>query len=189
MHTAKYLLAISSIIVVLGFGCARLDAPRKSLHVRIDSPRRVSTYLLYLPNRVLDILDVASFGITAGPGLNVKAHLGSLATVCFPFGAVGAKVGLNTHYMDDLNANSPLYLWLRYKPVTWGMDGKRTLPGLGFLELDALRIKAAPDEIKVGAHVLVLGVDVGIRVVDLLDAVTGFVLIDLNSDDIQFTSK
>ena len=65
------------------------------------------------------------------------------------------------------------------------MDGKRTLPGLGLLELDILRIKAAPDEIKLGGHFLILGADVGIRFVDVLDAVTGFVLIDLNSDDIQ----
>lgn len=186
MRTILRSLCVLSVMGGVLVSCARLDAPRKPLQVRVNSPARVSTYLLYVPNRVLDILDVVSLGVTAGPGLNVKAHLGAVATVCYPFAAVGAKVGWNTHYMDDLNANNPLYLWLRYKPVTWGIDGKRTLPGLGLMELDILRIKTAPDEVKLGAHLFVLGVDVGVRAVDLLDALTGFVLVDLNSDDIQF---
>ncbi len=189
MHSIRHRLCVLSVMAVLSLSCALLDAPRKPLHVRIDPPLHVSTYLLYLPNRVLDILDIVSLGIMAGPGLNVKAQLGTVATVCFPFAAVGVKAGWNTHYMDDLNANNPLYLWLRYKPVTWGMDGKRSLPLLGFMELDILRTKAAPDEFKLGGHFLILGVDVGIRAVDVLDALTGFVLVDLNSDDIQLTSK
>lgn len=183
-------LAIIFLFSQLMMTSCSLSAPRKFLDVDVHSPFRLSTWLLYVPNRVMDVLDVVSVGATLGLGLYLKVQPTRLIKFVYPLPAGVLKVGWNTHYLEEMSPKNPLYIWKRYKPVCFGLEGKKSIPFLGFIELgDMLEIKTSPDEIKIGAHILLVGADVGIRPVDILDVVTGFFFIDLNNDDLRFEKK
>jgi len=178
---------LSTIIMMTSCG---LHAKRDFLHPHIHSPLRPTNLLFYIPNRVMDVLDVASVGVMVGPGLFLKIQATDIIKFVYPFPAGVIKLGWNTHYEDDLNPKNPFYLWKRYKPLAIGLEGRRSAMGLGFLEFgDLMRIKTSPDEVKVGIHFILVGADVGIRPVDILDLVTGFFFIDINDDDLRYDKK
>lgn len=190
----KQVFSLKMIIILLGviFGSTScsLNAKRDFLDLDIHSPFKFSNWVLYIPNRVFDVLDIVSVGASVGLGLYVKVQPTRIIKFAYPLPGAIVKIGLNTHYLDDLNPKNPFYLWKRYKPATIGTDGKKSIPFLGFFELgDVFEIKTSPDEIKIGAHILLVGADVGIRPVDILDLITGFFFIDINNDDLRFEKK
>ena len=128
--------------------------------------------LLYLPNRVLDVLDVVRVRVRIGPGLAISARATEWASV-FLGGYTSAYVGLP------------------------GPRGRAELPGLCGREIETgVRLlvigettqgenspRYAPDEVGVGAQIGILGADAGASPAELLDLVAGLFLIDLRNDD------
>lgn len=129
--------------------------------------------LWYLPNRVLDLLDVFRARVRVGPGF-----------------AVGARV------------TEPVSVYLgSYASVYAGLPGPRrggafvspvgieTKSGIG-LSLADISVEGGvgPDysstEVGVSLHALLVGVDIGFDPIELLDFVTNIIGIDLRDDDI-----
>jgi hypothetical protein len=149
----------------------------------MESPARLSSWALYIPNRVLDVFDVAAAGVQVGPGLNVRAQATRLVDVCFPTNSCGPEVGLNTNWIVADDKKGSISLWDRYRLLTSGCHGGDAIP-FPIINFNVGRIKTAPDQIDLGAHLLLVGAHVGIRPVEIADLVTGLVFFDLNRDDL-----
>jgi len=128
--------------------------------------------LVYVPNRILDVLDIVRARVRLGPGLALGARATELADVF-----VGS-----------------------YASVYVGLPGprNRVLPRLpaGLESKSGVEVSAAdvtleaglgPDygafECGFGFQAFIVGVDVGIEPWEILDLVTGLVTVDINDDD------
>lgn len=129
--------------------------------------------LLYLPNRVLDLVDIFRLRVRVGPGFSVgvrateiaSAYLGSYASIYA--GLPGPRqrtlprlpVGLESHNGVSVSVADAT------------VDG-----GLG--------PDYSPTEFGGGFQLAVAGVDFGIDPVEALDFIAGFMTIDLRDDDL-----
>lgn len=128
--------------------------------------------LLYLPNRVLDALDMVRARARLGPGAAVGVRLTEPLRVYL--GAYGTVfVGLPGPRMDAV------------PPIPAGLE---SLNGAQLSVLDATFNVAqdpdySPTEIGASVHLLLVGADVGIDPVEIADFFAGFLLFDLRGDD------
>ncbi len=181
-------VAVLFAILAWAAGCAGLRTERDYGKVRIQNPFRLSTLALYPVNRVCDVLDIPVAGVQAGPGLNLRFHLTNLFDICLPTNSCGPEVGWNTHWIDPIQNKDRNYFWKRYRPVSMGCHGGDALP-FPIFKINLGETKSSPDAIEVGAHALAAGGRAGIRPLEVVDLVTGFVLLDLNGDDIYVKAK
>ncbi len=170
---ARFLFLAGLVLGVAAFSPASLA--QEPVEASQESPKArgaAHRLLFYLPNRVLDVLDVVRARVRVGPGLAVGVRATEWATV-FVGGYTTAYVGLP------------------------GPRGRAELPGLLGPEIETgVRLlvigsttqgenspRYAPDEIGVGAQIGILGADAGVSPAELLDLVAGFFLIDFRKDD------
>jgi len=126
--------------------------------------------LFYIPNRIFDVFDLVRARVRVGPGLAVDARV--------------TKYG-------DLYAGG-------YSTLFIGIHGPRTEPRIpwpiGFearagIKATSLADVASKDpaygygEVGVGFQAAIVGVDVGVDVVEVLDLALGFFFINLTGDD------
>ncbi len=134
----------------------------------------VAAVLLYLPNRIFDLLDVVRARVRVGPGLAVDARVTEVADV-FVGSYESAFVGVP----------GPR----RWRRINWpfGAEGRS---GVEVSELaketfaEEHEPRHDPLEIGVGAQILILGFAVGLAPVEIVDFFTGLVGIDLVDDDL-----
>lgn len=122
--------------------------------------------LLYIPNRVLDILDIVRFDVGVGPAV------GGVIRVT-PYAQAGAR------FMMPLSVRAGLRG--RKSPVFIEHTSE---VGVGPLYLDSSQRKATPLEIGAGVDLFLFGVYFGISVDSIFDAVLGFVGVDISDDDL-----
>jgi hypothetical protein len=127
--------------------------------------------LLYIPNRVFDLLDIVRARLRVGPGLAVGARATELAD--FYLGTYGAVwAGLP----------GP-----RGKPeINWPF-GMETKSGVEVSVADATAeggVHYGSLEVGLGAQLLIVGFDVGVDVLEAADFVTGLLTIDIEDDDL-----
>lgn len=120
--------------------------------------------LYYVPNRVLDFIDIgrASIGIGCGFGFNVRAT--ELAEIGYGQYST-TRFGLKGRVM-------PVY------------DEKINEAGFGFLGYVNGCLQRDPSEIGADLHLGVIGVQAAVSLVEAVDFVAGFALIDLQGDDL-----
>ena len=124
----------------------------------------VDIILYYVPNRVLDLVDIGrvSIGIGCGWGFNVRAtellELGYGQYSTTRFGMKGRVM--------------PVY------------DEKIDEGGIGFLGYVNGCLQRDPSEIGADLHLGVIGAQAAVSLMEAVDFVTGFVLIDLQCDDL-----
>jgi hypothetical protein len=126
--------------------------------------------LFYIPNRFFDIFDIARVRLRVGPGIAVDARV--------------TKYG-------DLYAGG-------YSSLFVGLHGPRTKPGIpwpiGLESRAGIKVTSVADaatrgpaygygEVGAGFQAAIVGVDVGVDAVEILDLVLGFFFIDLTGDD------
>jgi len=126
--------------------------------------------LFYIPNRIFDVFDLVRARVRVGPGLAVDARV--------------TKYG-------DLYAGG-------YSTLFVGIHGPRTKPRIpwpiGFEARAGIKATSLADvategpaygygEVGVGFQAAIVGVDVGVDVVEVLDLVLGLFFIDLTGDD------
>jgi hypothetical protein len=169
-------------------GCSRLQTERDYATPRVTNPLRFSSWFLYVPNRVFDALDCASAGVLAGPGLNVRLQCTDLVEFSLPMNACGVQVGLNTQWVDPIQNKDSVYLYKRFRPYGVGCYGGRTAP-LPLISINLGEFKISPDTFGVSAHVLVVGAQVGVRPVEIVDLITGIAFIDINHDDVTWRPR
>lgn len=128
--------------------------------------------LLYIPNRILDVFDVVRARVRLGPGVAFDARATEYAD--FFAGTYGTVyVGLP----------GPRGRVLPRLPV-----GLESRTGIEVSVADAtLEGPIGPDygefEFGLGLQVLLVGVDVGVEPVELVDLVLGFFTVDIENDD------
>ncbi len=169
----RSLLAGLVLTAVAAFSPASMAQEAEPAPQEITEPKGVGHRLLfYLPNRVLDLLDVVRARVRIGPGLAVGVRATEWATV-FIGGYTTVYVGLP------------------------GPRGRAELPPLYGREVETgarLLItgdttqgenspRYAPDELGAGAQLGILGADAGVSPAELLDFLGGFLLIDFRNDD------
>jgi len=136
--------------------------------------QRGDTILLYLPNRLFDLLDIVRLRVRGGPGFAV----GVRATE-----AVDAQVGVYTSVFAGIpgprarrRINLPVglenYAGAEISAAAGSSDRGLTGPNYGTLEFGG------------GFQFGLLGLDVGVDPGELADFVTGFFLIELVEDDL-----
>ncbi|MCX7625905.1 MAG: hypothetical protein N2Z21_06805 [Candidatus Sumerlaeaceae bacterium] len=120
--------------------------------------------LYYVPNRVLDFVDIFRLSVGVGVGYGVNVRLTELA-----------EVGLGN-----------------YESTRFGMKG-RILPiyeenideaGVAFLGFVNGCLQRDPTEIGADLHVGVVGAQAAVSVAEAADFVVGFLMIDLQGDDL-----
>ena len=126
--------------------------------------------LFYIPNRIFDVFDLVRARVRVGPGL-----------------AVGARV---TKY-GDLYAGG-------YTTLFVGVHGPRTKPSIpwpiGFEARAGIKATSLADvasegpaygygEVGAGFQAAIVGVDVGVDVVEVLDLILGLFFVDITGDD------
>jgi hypothetical protein len=126
--------------------------------------------LFYIPNRIFDVFDLVRARLRVGPGLAVDARV--------------TKYG-------DLFAGS-------YGTLFVGLHGPRTKPGIpwpiGFESRAGIKATSVADvatkgpaygfgEVGAGFQAAIVGIDVGVDAVEILDLVLGLFFIDLTGDD------
>jgi hypothetical protein len=137
-----------------------------------DDGSFLKAVLFYIPNRVLDIVDIARARVRVGPGIT----LGVRATE-----AVDAYIGSYTSVYAGLPGP-------RMRKIPKLPAGLETSSGIELSAADAtldggLGPDYSPTEFGVSVHAAIVGADVGLDPVEILDAVLGFLFIDIRDDD------
>jgi hypothetical protein len=134
-----------------------------------DKERAKHPILMYLPNRIFDLLDILRVRVRVGPGISA----GVRATR-----PVSAFVGFHSAVFAGLpgprgKAEIP---W----PV--GIENRGGAQ-VSVVDLSTKETYYDPLEIGLEAHPLIVGFNIGIGVFEVLDFATGFLFIDLQKDD------
>ncbi len=144
-------------------------APAEPAQAEPESRSVGHVILLYLPNRIFDVLDIVRARVKVGPGIGFTVRATELVDV--KLGAwTSAWIGLRGPRME------PMIPW----PV-----GVETYAGAGVsvLEAESDELLYGHGEVGVGVHVALVGVDVGVDLLEIGDLVLGLVTIDIGDDD------
>lgn len=137
-----------------------------------DGPGILHRLVFYVPNRILDVVDVFRLRARVGPGIAVGARATKVAS-----GFVG------TYASVYVGLPGP-----RMRRIPRLPAGLESYNGIAVSVADvATGAGAGPDysptEFGVGAQLLIAGFDVGLDPYEILDFATGLVTIDLREDD------
>jgi len=129
--------------------------------------------LMYIPNRIFDLLDIVRLRVRLGPGLSVGARATSIATV-FVGGHSTAYVGLPGP------RGKPEIPWI------FGLEdsyGPLIAPAKETEEEAERHPYYGPMEIGAEVQAGIIGVSVGVEPLEALDFLAGIFFIDLKGDD------
>jgi len=129
--------------------------------------------LLYIPNRVLDILDIFRLRVRVGPGIAVgvratkvaQAYLGTYASVYA--GLPGPRLRSFPKSPVGLESNNGASLSVVDATVGGGIGPDYS-----------------PTEFGAGLHLAIIGFDFGIDPLEIVDFATGILTIDIREDDL-----
>jgi len=120
--------------------------------------------LFYIPNRALDLVDIARLSVGVGPGFDANVRATELLT---------AGIG-------------------QYETTRFGLKG-RTVPvfeenidegGVGILGYVNGKLQRDPSEVGADLHVGVIGAQAAASLAEAADFLAGLILIDLQKDDL-----
>jgi hypothetical protein len=129
--------------------------------------------LFYLPNRILDVFDFARLRLRVGPGFAVSARATKPLSVFFG-GYASVYAGLPGPRLEPtvkLPVGIENYGGISVS-VADGAAGGPFSPNYSSTEIEA------------GFQLLIIGLDIGIDPLEVLDLATGFLFIDLRGDDL-----
>jgi hypothetical protein len=137
-----------------------------------EKPGLVGKILWYLPNRVLDLMDIFRVRAKVGPGLEVGARF----TDAFSFYG-GASHSVYAGLPGPRNDPEwPAFLGLQHQKgmVLMGVDATDVMPYPPEYEYS---------EIGLSAHLLLVGADIGVSPVEFFDFLAGWFGVDVRDDD------
>ncbi|MBL8767123.1 MAG: hypothetical protein JNL94_07160 [Planctomycetes bacterium] len=139
-----------------------------------DDGSALGAIVLWLPNRVFDLLDVVRLRLRVGPGLGAGVRVTELADV-------------------NLGAWSTLFVGIpgpRGEPeINWPF-GFETLAGAELSVVDVSTEdddhapRYGPAEVGLGIHLAILGLDIGVEPWEAVDFIVGLVFFDPVGDDL-----
>jgi len=164
--------------------------------------------LLFLPNVLLDVIDVVNVSVGTGPGLQANVHatryaqLGAGGSVTTKEGLIGRQIGCwhEDRYETSMACISAEFI--KHEPAKWvGVFVKPINAVVGPKswevksdkkdeKLDPKVLNAKRDLLGVGAsaHALLVAVEAEVRLTEIADAVVGLLtvgFVDIRKDDIQ----
>lgn len=167
MRKLKYIVLLSAVAMM--FVSPALAEETEEVE---ESHGILHKTLMYIPNRLFDVLDIVRARVRVGPGVSVCARATEVLDV-------------------NIGAHNAVYVGLP------GPRGEATLPlvvgteaysGIGIGDEKDIEGAKGPEyafaEVGVGAQAVLAGVDVGIDPMEILDFVTGLLFIDLKGDDL-----
>jgi hypothetical protein len=134
-----------------------------------DKGRTTHPILMYLPNRIFDLLDIVRLRVRVGPGISA----GVRATK-----PVSAFAGFHS----TLFAGLPGPRGRAEIPWPVGIDARGGVQA-SVVDLSSKETYYDPLEVGVEVQPLIVGFNIGIGVFEILDFATGFLFIDLQDDD------
>lgn len=151
---------------------------QSSSELAVEPPEETShsfghMILLYIPNRILDVFDFARLRVRVGPGFALGARV--TKPISFFFGGYGSVyVGLPGPRME---------------PTVKLPFGIENYGGLSLSLLDSTNEgrfapNYSPTEIGTSLQFLIVGFDVDVDPVEVLDLALGFLFIDIRGDDL-----
>lgn len=162
---AAAVFALSPMTIMAGGELpARPLAPAPAYHKPVKQGTWLDMVLLYIPNRALDFIDIFRINIGLGYGAGINLRLTELAEVGFG----------------------------KYETTRFGMKG-RVLPvyeenideaGIAFFGYVNGCLQRDPTEIGADLHLGIIGAQAAISVAEIADFIAGFILIDLQGDDL-----
>jgi len=161
------LLALLAVPVLAGDSDSSKSDQQKPRHGIVHK------LLLYIPNRVLDVLDIVRLRVRVGPGLAAGARVTKVAAVY-----VGSYVSVYAGLPGP-----------RMKPTIPLPVGLESHSGIEASVVDATLGEPigpgySPTEVEVSVHPLLVGLDVGVDPVEIVDFLAGFLMIDIRGDDL-----
>lgn len=133
---------------------------------------------LFLPNRIFDVLDIVKAKVRLGPGVDIGLQI--TKPVSFYLGS-----------------HTSVYLGLpgpreeRFIPIPFGAD---SVAGASLSVLDATvkndttrgkdTERKSQTEISAETQLILVGAEIGLDPLELLDALAGFIFIDIKEDDL-----
>lgn len=128
--------------------------------------------ILYIPNRIFDLIDIARARVRVGPGVAVSVritefaqlNLGSYGTLYA--GLPGPRMGVTPRLPIGMEVYTGAAFSVFEASVTGGFGPDYS-----------------PTEVGVGLQLGIIGADAGIDPVEIADFLAGFALIDLRDDD------
>ncbi|MHC4820625.1 MAG: hypothetical protein ACYTDX_02755 [Planctomycetota bacterium] len=133
-----------------------------------DDSSFVGTLVLWLPNRVLDLFDIAKAGVNAGPGIGVNAKATDFAQGMF-LNRTSVGVGLQT---------------LRSLPAYAGVESAVGAGPLGVDMTAGLGWDHSPTDVRLEVHPVLAGAHVAVDPVAIVDFILGIFTIDISDDDL-----
>ncbi len=129
----------------------------------------IKSIVLYLPNRVFDVLDIVRLRLRIGPGLSAGVSATEAADVF---------IGSHTSIYAGLRGS-------RGKPQIPWPCGVENRSGAELSVIDETQSNVYSDPLGCGAQaqVGIIGLNVMFNLYDMLDLLTGFALIDIAKDD------
>jgi len=123
--------------------------------------------LLYLPNRVLDLFDIARAGVSVGPGIGVELTATRFLNLALMF---KTSVGVGLQTLRHLPIEATAYTAVGAGPLVLALD-----PGLNW--------HRSMGDLRVDLHALLLGAHVALEPIEMLDFLVGFFGLDPADDD------
>jgi hypothetical protein len=129
----------------------------------------IKSIVFYVPNRVFDILDIIRLRLRVGPGLSAGVHATKVASVF-----------LGTHSTVWAGLHGP-----RGKTVIPWPAGVEHHSGVQIGPIDPSVTGCYYDPLEIGLELqpLLVGLNFGIGLFEVVDFVTGLLFIDLQDDD------
>jgi hypothetical protein len=172
MNMNRFLMA-SLVSGIMVFAPCVGQAEEEQAAKATESHGVVHRIVMYIPNRVLDVFDIVRCRVRVGPGVAVdvratkvaSAFVGSYASVYA--GLPGPRNRPFPKLPFGLESRNGVQASVADATVSGGID-----PDYG------------PAEIGVGVHALIIGLDVGVEPLEILDLLAGFFFINLTNDDL-----
>ncbi len=129
--------------------------------------------LLYLPNRIFDLLDIVRLRVRLGPGFDVGIRITEPVSI-YLGGHTAVYIGLPGPRLEPA------------VPLPFGAEAEAGA-SLSYLNGTTDRDtgpRHSETNIGVETQIIIVGIDVGIDPVEIADFFTGLFLLDLRSDDL-----
>jgi hypothetical protein len=173
------IVLVLTLVLTLLAGCASTPKPAKAEPPPADDASAaeepeegqrsfLTSALLYLPNRLLDLLDPVRAGVQVGPGFGIDAQATRF---------VQAKA------VSTLTVGAG-YQTLRRLPIQAGPEAALGVGPVGGETGLPLPWYRSDSDIRLGLHVAIVGAHVAFDPVELLDIPLGFLGIDIADDDL-----
>jgi hypothetical protein len=137
-----------------------------------EPKHRQHPFLMYIPNRIFDVLDMVRLRARVGPGFAISAR----ATE-----AVDATLGGYTSIYAGIPGprGEPRIPW----PIGIENFAGVEVSVVGASDQEPYEPKYGTLEIGAGVHLILVGLDIGVDPLEIGDLVLGFLTIDIGKDD------